>query len=68
MLARALSSEYVRGVTDRKGSIMTLQSWPQRAWCALGSALAGAVVLALVGAVLTAVAITTRLVLGLGVT
>ena len=47
---------------------MTLESWPQRALSALGSALAGAVVLGLVGFVLTVVAVTTRFVLGLEVT
>jgi len=46
---------------------MTLESWPQRALRALGSALAGAVVLGLVGCVLTAVAVTTKFVLGLEV-
>jgi cell division protein FtsX len=43
---------------------VTLHHWARRAWCAIGSALAVAVMLALVGIVLTAVALTTRLALG----
>lgn len=47
---------------------MTLEPRLRRAWCSVGSALAGAVVLALVGFVLIAVAFTTRLALGVDVT
>jgi hypothetical protein len=51
-----------------KGPIVILESWPRRAWCSVGSALAGATVLALVGFVLVTVAFTTRFVLGVDVT
>jgi hypothetical protein len=47
---------------------VTIQHWGRRAWCGIGSALAFAVVLALVGVVLTAVAFTTRLALGVDLT
>ena len=43
---------------------MTWQGWSRRVWCAVGSGLAGAVSLGLVGLVLVAVALATRLVLG----
>ena len=45
---------------------MILERRLRRVWCSIGSALAGAVVLALVGFVLVAVAFTTRLALGIG--
>lgn len=47
---------------------MTLDGWQRRAWCAVGSGLAGTAVLALVGLVLLAVAAATRLALGIDVT
>jgi hypothetical protein len=47
---------------------MMFEGWPRRAWCAIGSGLAFLAVFALVGFVLAAVAIATRLVVGADVT
>jgi hypothetical protein len=47
---------------------MTVDGWRRRVWCAVGSGLAGTAVLALVGLVLLAVAVATRLALGVDVT
>jgi hypothetical protein len=47
---------------------MTVDGWQRRVWCAVGSGLAGTAVFALVGLVLVAVAVVTRLALGVDVT
>ena len=47
---------------------MTVESWPRRARCAIGSGLAFLVLLTLVGFVFTAVGFATSLVLGADVT
>ena len=47
---------------------MTVGGWPRRAWRAIGSALNGTEVLALVGVALFAVALAAMLALGVDVT
>jgi hypothetical protein len=69
---QALAVEHAIKIRDLRlygrGPIVILESWPRRAWCSVGSGLAGATVLALVGLVLVTVAFVTRFVLGVDVT